>query len=187
MNAKNSEKQDEKPIKDTALDKEAKKTSVVGNPQNKGGAENGDSKEKGVRRPHTLGPQGSGVSPARQTVGIRRIHMTISKVDTMSAMKIGFLISVALGIMIIVAMMLIWFILDGMHVFANLNELFENLSSVQLLQFAEYLKFGRWMSFSVLVGIIHVVLLTALSAICAVVYNLIASLVGGLKITVTDE
>ncbi len=49
------------------------------------------------------------------------------------------------------------------------------------------MEFCRWMAFAVLVGISHIVLLTALSAIAALIYNLFAALVGGLRLTVTDE
>ena len=43
------------------------------------------------------------------------------------------------------------------------------------------------MSFAVIVAIIDIVLFMALAAVSALIYNLIASLVGGLRITVTDE
>lgn len=123
----------------------------------------------------------------KRAVGIRRIHMTISKVDPFSALKLGFLVSVAVGVMIVVAMALIWFVLDGMHVFSQINTLMTTLGSEQLLQLIQYLEFGRWMSFAVIVAIMDVVLLTALSAVGALIYNLIAALVGGMRITVTDE
>ncbi|MHB1989471.1 DUF3566 domain-containing protein [Actinotignum timonense] len=135
--------------------------------------------------PRVSAPEGA--APAKQTVGIRRIRMTIAKVEPMSAMKIGFLLSVAIGVMIVIAMMLIWFVLDGMHVFSQMSDLFETLGNEELLRVGEYMEFGRWMAFAVLVGIIHIVLLTALSAIAALIYNLFAALVGGLRLTVTDE
>lgn len=134
-------------------------------------------------QPQSAGqPQG-----AKRPVGIRQIHMTVSKIDPLSALKLGFLVSVAIGLMVVVAMMLVWFLLDGMHVFSQINTLLSTLGSQQLLQVAEYLEFGRWMSFAVIVAILDIVLLTALSAVGAVIYNLIASLVGGVKINVTDE
>ena len=113
--------------------------------------------------------------------------MTISKVDPLAVLKLGFLISVVLGFMIVVAMAVVWFVLDGIHVFSQLEGLLETLNSAQLLEFMQYLEFGRWMSFAVIIAILDIVLLTALSAIGAFVYNIISSLVGGLRMTVTDE
>ncbi|MFT0848843.1 DUF3566 domain-containing protein [Actinomycetaceae bacterium L2_0104] len=131
---------------------------------------------------------GSQAAPAsKQAVGIRQIRMTISKVDPLAVLKLGFLISVVLGFMIVVAMAVVWFVLDGIHVFSQLEGLLETLNSAQLLEFMQYLEFGRWMSFAVIIAILDIVLLTALSAIGAFVYNIISSLVGGLRMTVTDE
>ncbi|MDO4887663.1 MAG: DUF3566 domain-containing protein [Actinomycetaceae bacterium] len=124
---------------------------------------------------------------SKRPVGIRRVKMTISKVSPLSVLKIGFLMSVAIGVMIVIAMMFLWLILDSMHVFSEIEGLLETLNSESLLRLGEYLEFGRWMSFAVIVAIIDIVLFTALAAIGAVAYNLIASLVGGLRITVTDE
>ena len=105
----------------------------------------------------------------------------------MSAVKLGFLLSVVFAFMVVIAMAIIWFVLDGIHVFSQLQGLLETLNSAALLEFMQYLEFGRWMSFAVIIAILDVVLLTALSAVGALVYNLISSLVGGLRISVTDE
>lgn len=126
-------------------------------------------------------------APQKRSVGLRRIRMTISKVDIMSAVKLGFLLSVVFAFMVVIAMAIIWFVLDGIHVFSQLQGLLETLNSAALLEFMQYLEFGRWMSFAVIIAILDVVLLTALSAVGALVYNLISSLVGGLRISVTDE
>ena len=89
--------------------------------------------------------------------------------------------------MVVIAMAVIWFVLDGIHVFSQLQGLLETLNSAALLEYMQYLEFGRWMSFAVIVAILDIVLMTALSAVAAVVYNIISALVGGLRITVTDE
>lgn len=123
----------------------------------------------------------------KQAVGIRQIKMTISKIEPLAALKLGFLISVVIGFMIIIAMAIIWFVLDGIHVFGQMEGLLQTLNSAQLLEMMQYLEFGRWMSFAVIVAILDIVLMTALSAVAALVYNIISALVGGLRITVTDE
>lgn len=137
-------------------------------------------------------PAGVAGAPAaaprpRRSGGIRRIKMTLSHIEPLSALKLGFLTAVALGVMIVAAMAIIWFVLDGMHVFAQLNELLVTLNSETLLKLAQYLEFSRWMSFAVIIAIVDVVLLTVFSVIGALVYNLIAALVGGVKVTLSDE
>ncbi|MEW6950429.1 DUF3566 domain-containing protein [Trueperella pyogenes] len=120
-------------------------------------------------------------------VGIRRVRMTISRVDPLSALKLSFLVSVGVGIMIVVAAILLWFTLDAMHVWARIEELLVTLNSAPLLELGQFMQFGRVVSFAVVVGVIEVVLMTALGTITALLYNVVAMLVGGLYITVTDE
>ncbi|WP_255306672.1 DUF3566 domain-containing protein [Actinobaculum suis] len=146
----------------------------------------GQARPAGRGRGNGRGRNQPDARPA-QTVGIRRIRMTISKIEPLSAMKLGFLLSFAFGIVLIIAMALVWLVLDGMHVWSSLNDFLLTLNSKELLQFAQYLEFGRWMSFAVIIAIIDIALLTALSAIGALIYNLCAALVGGLRLTVTDE
>lgn len=120
-------------------------------------------------------------------VGVHRVHMTFARLDVLSTLKIGFLLSVAFAVMTVFAMIFIWLVLDAMHVFSEIHGLLETLGSKQLLELAQYLEFGRWVSFGVIVGIFNIFIITALSAIGAAVYNLVAALVGGQKVVVTDE
>lgn len=141
---------------------------------------------------NTVGQPATVVQPVvtpkpRQTVGIRRVKMTVARIDPLSAMKVGFLVAVAVGIMIVIAMMLVWFALDIMGVFSQIQSFLDTLNQADLLRMGEYLQFGRWMSFSVIVAIVDIILLTALTAVSALAYNLIASLVGGVHVTFTDE
>lgn len=125
--------------------------------------------------------------PQRKDVGIRRVRMTISRVDPLSALKLSFLVSVAVGIMIVLAAILLWFVLDAMHVWARIDDLLVTLNSEPLLELGQFMEFGRVVSFAVVVGVIEVVLFTLLGTVMALLYNVIAMLVGGLYITVTDE
>lgn len=119
--------------------------------------------------------------------GIRRAHMTISRIDPWSTLKVSFLLSVGLGIMGVIATVVMWNVLDSMHVFASLDELLKTLGSEELMQLMQYLQFGRVISFAIIVAVLDIVLLTFLGMIMALLYNLIAMLVGGIHITITDE
>ncbi|MFP7697017.1 DUF3566 domain-containing protein [Trueperella sp. LYQ143] len=127
------------------------------------------------------------VAPARQDVGIRRVRMTISRVDPWSALKLSFLLSVGIGIMIVIATIVLWFVLDSMHVWARIDDLLVTLNSKDLLELGQFMEFGRVVSFAVVVGVIEIVLFTALGGVLALLYNVVSMLVGGLYITVTDE
>lgn len=123
----------------------------------------------------------------QRDVGIRRARMTLSRIEPWSALKTSFLLSVALGIMIVIAAMVLWVVLDVMQVWGQIDELLVTLNSEALLNLGQFLHFGRVLAFSVVVGVIEIVLFTALGTLGALIYNVIATLVGGISITVTDE
>ncbi|QCX47484.1 DUF3566 domain-containing protein [Arcanobacterium haemolyticum] len=113
--------------------------------------------------------------------------MTISRVDPWSALKLSFLMSVAIGIMIVIATAVLWFVLDSMYVWSQIDGLLKTLNSEALLQLGQFMEFGRVLSFSVVVAVVEIILMTAFGALMALIYNLVAMLVGGLHVTVTDE
>jgi len=130
------------------------------------------------RIPTVAGPHG----------GARRVRLAISRVDPWSVMKLSFLLSVAIGVMIVVAAAVVWLTLDGLHVFTKINDLVVQIvgteSPIDILQ---YVEFKRVVSGATLVAVIDVFLLTALSTIGAFLYNIVAALVGGVHVTMTDE
>lgn len=120
--------------------------------------------------------------------GPRRVRLAISRVDPWSVMKLSFLMSVAFGILIVVAVGVVWYTLNGMHVFTNIDDLVRQVtgdeSQIDILQ---YVEFKRVISGATLVAVVDVFLLTALATIGAFLYNIVAALVGGLHVTMTDE
>ncbi|WP_127128610.1 DUF3566 domain-containing protein [Georgenia sp. SYP-B2076] len=124
---------------------------------------------------------------AAAPVGPRRVRLSVSRVDPWSVMKLAFLLSVGLGIIIVVATAVVWFVLDAMHVFADIEGLLTSIGSADFLQLMDYLEFDRVMSFATIVGVVDILLLTALGTIGAFLYNIVASLVGGLHVTLTDD
>lgn len=147
-----------------------------------------------VPRTAGSGPAGVG-STARPATGRipvvggpRRVRLAISRVDPWSVMKLSFLLSVAAGIMLVVAASAVWFTLDGLHVFTKVNDFIIQVtgkeSGVDILQ---YVAFKRVVSGATLIAVVDVFLLTALSTIGAFLYNIVAALVGGLHVTMTDE
>lgn len=137
----------------------------------------------------TAGPrEGAAESAVRAAVaGPRRVRLSLSRVDPWSTMKLAFLLSVGLGVMIVVAAAVVWFVLDAMHVFADIQELLVSIGSENFLRLMDYLQFDRVMSFATIVAVVDVLLLTALATIGAFLYNIVAALVGGLHVTLTDD
>ncbi|GAA1149207.1 hypothetical protein GCM10009583_18980 [Ornithinicoccus hortensis] len=136
----------------------------------------------GQRNPATRAPRRSGP---------RRVRLTLQRVDPWSVMKISFLVSVALGIAGVVMVTVLWSVLSGMQVFSTVNELITMISTGEdggpSFDLMDYLGFGRVVSLSVVIGVINVILLTALATLTAFLYNVCTALVGGAQLTLSDE
>ncbi|WP_019135625.1 DUF3566 domain-containing protein [Cellulomonas massiliensis] len=138
--------------------------------------------------PSSPRPQTGRIPVGQPHSGPRRVRLAISRVDPWSVMKLSFLLSVAIGLMIVIATAVVWYTLDGMHVFSKANDLITQVtgteSTVDILQ---YVEFRRVVSGATLVSVVNVFLMTALATIGAFLYNIVAALVGGVHVTMTDE
>lgn len=120
--------------------------------------------------------------------GPRRVRLTVSRVDPWSIMKLSFLLSIALGIILVVAVALVWTVLNEMEVFAKIHGIVDDIGAQrQFGQLLEYLEFSRVISAATVVAVVDIVLLTALATLGAFIYNFVAAMVGGLHLTLTDD
>ncbi len=144
---------------------------------------------EGSRRPGA--PAGAAAAhEANRRVAPRRVKLTVSRVDPWSVMKLSFLLSVAVGIAGVDMMAVLWMILSSMGVFADINRTVEDvLSSNNGTSFdlMDYIGLGRVVSLSIVIGVIDVILMTAIATLGAFLYNVCSSLVGGLQLTLTDD
>ncbi|RMI14461.1 DUF3566 domain-containing protein [Cellulomonas triticagri] len=119
--------------------------------------------------------------------GPRRVRLAISRVDPWSVMKLSFLMSVAIGIMIVVATAVVWLALDSLQVFATIEGLVTEILADSDFDLMQYVEFDRVLSVATLVAVVDIVLITALATIGSFLYNITAALVGGIHVTMTDE
>lgn len=120
--------------------------------------------------------------------GPRRVRLAVARIDPWSVMKLSFLLAVAVGVMIVVAAAVTWYTLDGLHVFTSVNDIIATLSgSETFFKIEDYAGFERVISLATMVAVVDVVLLTALATIGAFLYNIVAALVGGVHLTLTDD
>ncbi|MUN62945.1 DUF3566 domain-containing protein [Kocuria sediminis] len=119
---------------------------------------------------------------------VRRARLVVSKVDTWSVLKLAFLLSVALGIITVVASVVLWIVLDLTGMFDGINELLGMLGGAGgALNVKDFLSLGQIAIFATIVSVVNVILLTALSVLAALLYNIAAALVGGVGLTLTDD
>ena len=131
---------------------------------------------------------GKGLVRPAPRAKVRRARLVVSKVDTWSVLKLAFLLSVALGISTVVASLVLWLVLDLTGLFQGINELLSMLGgSAEGADIKTFLSLGNTALFSTLISVVNVSLLSALSVLGAILYNIAASLIGGIGVTRTDD
>jgi Transmembrane domain of unknown function (DUF3566) len=148
----------------------------------------------GTPRPHGgATPTVKQASGARPGVGAaapgspRRVRLTVARIDPWSAMKLSFLLSVAIGVALVVAAGVLWTVLDGMGVFSDVNGVVGEVLSDESFDVNDYVGFGKVVSLATVIAVIDVVLMTAIATLGAFLYNIASALVGGLHVTLSDD
>ena len=127
---------------------------------------------------HVAAGQVSDGGPLRATVQIRRI-------DPWSTLKITSVISVSLFFVWMVAVGLLYVVLDGMGVWDRLNNAFTDIVSDS--SSGGLVTAGQVFGYSAVIGVANMVLFTALVTIGSFIYNLCCDLVGGVEVTLADR
>jgi len=81
----------------------------------------------------------------------------------------------------------LWLLLSAAGVFEAITGLFESVSGNSDSAGVSFLSLGRLVGVSMVISAIEVVLLSVLSVIFAVLYNLSVGFTGGIEVSVTDS
>ncbi|QKE83188.1 DUF3566 domain-containing protein [Arthrobacter sp. NEB 688] len=132
---------------------------------------------------------GAATKAAPRPASSRRVKLTVSRIDPWSAMKMSFLLSVALGIALVVATVVLWTVLDAMGVFDKVNGVIGQIIQDGGTKFdiLDFVGFTRVTSLSIVIAVVDVILITAIATLGAFLYNLSSALVGGVHLTLTDD
>ncbi|MGO4585053.1 DUF3566 domain-containing protein [Arthrobacter sp. 2RAF6] len=141
---------------------------------------------QGQQRP---APGAPGLVKPAPKAKVRRARLLVSKVDPWSVLKMAFLLSVALGIVTVIAAIVLWTVLDLTGIFNQVDSLLGTLAGSESggFELKKVASLGQVASFATIIAVVNVVLLTALSMLSAVLYNIAATLVGGIGVTLTDD
>ena len=105
-------------------------------------------------------------------------------------MKTAFLLSIAFGIVTIVAVAMVWRVLGAAGVWDSINTtVADGLERQRHSTFhvQDYIGTVRVLGFTMLVSAVDVVLMTAIATLGAFLYNLAAALLGGIEVTLAEE
>ncbi|MDP7706109.1 DUF3566 domain-containing protein [Mycobacterium sp. TY815] len=124
---------------------------------------------------------------SRRGRGPVRASMQIRRIDPWSTLKVSLLLSVALFFVWMIAVAFLYLVLGGMGVWAKLNSNVGDLLNNTSGSSGELVSSGTIFGGAVLIGLVNIVLMTAMATIAAFVYNLTTDLIGGIEVTLADR
>jgi hypothetical protein len=117
-----------------------------------------------------------------------RASMQIRRIDPWSALKVSLVLSVALFFVWMIAVAFLYLVLGGMGVWSKLNSnVGDLLTSASGQTGGELVSSGTIFGGAALIGLVNIVLLTAMATVGAFIYNLTTDLVGGVEVTLADR
>ncbi|WP_025273079.1 DUF3566 domain-containing protein [Haloglycomyces albus] len=122
--------------------------------------------------------------------GPRRARLRVKRVDPWSVMKFSFALSVVMFIVIVVATTVLYITLDAMGVFATINDMistFMSTSGTDEESDPFRVTAKGVIGVAAVLGVVNMVLFTALATLGAFIYNVCSDLVGGIEVTLAEK
>ncbi|HEY0904626.1 MAG TPA: DUF3566 domain-containing protein [Marmoricola sp.] len=121
---------------------------------------------------------------------VRRARLRLVQVEPWSVMKTAFLLSVALGIVTVVAVGIVWGVLGAAGLWDSVNSIVQDSigdSTGEPFEIEKYVGTARVLGFTMIVAVADVILITAIATLGAFLYNLAAGLLGGIEVTFAED
>jgi hypothetical protein len=120
--------------------------------------------------------------PAPKQVKLKLVH-----IDFWSAVRVGFMCTVAIGVAILVASFLSWIVASQAGVFGSINNLLNGASGSGTVDLGSTLSLPRVMSGALALAFVQIVAGTLLSGVSAAIFNVIGRITGGVSVGFTSN
>jgi len=120
----------------------------------------------------------------------RKATLRLVTIEPWSVMKAAFLLSVALGIVTVVAVAIIWGVLGAAGLWDSVNSIIRDSigdNTGTPFEIQKYLGTSRVLGFTMIVAVFDIILITAIATLGAFLYNLSATLLGGVEVTFAED
>lgn len=118
----------------------------------------------------------------------RRARLYVSRFDPWSVTKAAFILSLAIGIVLVVAVTVVWLILDRTGVIESLSgTITDVVGSTSGLDLITSLGFWQVIGATLIVVSVEIVLISALAGLFTILYNLTVGLTGGVEVVLTED
>lgn len=134
-------------------------------------------------------PRGTAAPTAlrRPGRGPRRASLQIKRVDPWSVLKLALVLGFAMFLVWMVAVGVLYSVLGGMNVWTKLNGTYNDLVQGGDNSGGDLISAGRVFGVAAVVGLVNVILFTAMATVSAFIYNVCADLAGGVEVTLSER
>ncbi|GAB3405403.1 DUF3566 domain-containing protein [Flindersiella endophytica] len=137
-----------------------------------------------------LRPPGQQGRNQQERSRVRRARLRAVRLDPWSVMKTAFLLSIAFAIVTMVSVTVVWKVLEAAGVYDSVNSTVRDVlgsASQNAFSLEQYIGLEKVLGVTALICVVDVVLITAIATLGAFLYNLSASLLGGVEVTLAEE
>jgi hypothetical protein len=124
---------------------------------------------------------------SQRPVATKQVRLKLVYVDFWSAVKLSFLVAVSLGIVLVVATILVYLVLQSTNIFSTLDKTLAEILGDDSFSITNSFSLVQVSLFSVIVAILNIIVGTALGAITSVLYNFSVRITGGLLVGFTNN
>lgn len=119
----------------------------------------------------------------------RRARLYVTHVDPWSVTKAAFMLALSVGIVVVVAVAVLWWVLDFTGVFVTVSRTIDEVVGTATTGFdlLSYLEFSRVIGVAIVIASVEIVLVSVLSTLFAFMYNLTVGLTGGIEVVLSDD
>ena len=126
--------------------------------------------------------------PAAQVAG-RRADLVVARLEPWSVMKFSFLMSLVAWVVLFVAVAFLYFTLSSLGVFTSIEHTLSSVTSSNNssgMQLSHWFSASRILGYTMLLGAVNIILITALCTVGSMIYNLVTHLGGGIEVTLRE-
>lgn len=117
----------------------------------------------------------------------KQVRLKLVYIDFWSAVKLSFLVAICGAVLLLVATLFVWIVLNSLGVIQQVDSVFSDIIGDDATSLTSVFSLGQVMFFASIVAVLNVVGGTAIGAISALLYNLSVRLTGGLLVGFTNN
>lgn len=120
---------------------------------------------------------------------VRRARLRIEAINPWSAVRTAFLLGISLAATITVTFTVLYTFLTALGLFDAIDRVLGDVTGTGAVDagISATLSLPKVVTFSLLIGVFETVVLTALAAVFAFIYNAIVPVSGGLEVTLAED